>query len=197
MTKSDKKTTLTEKCIDVDKIKEGIFKYLKIKGMYEKGRNSIDETEFQRIYCDFYKINAIRPSKEWKAKYFALMKKYYDKKDTSFATILKEAPKSGKNCSSMPFSFASKLLHTINNDKHIWDSRVLKYYKLPLRPTGNIGDDVRIAKANEIYEEIYKKHLENMKSYIALFDKLFKDVPGVDKISKMKKIDFIIWGQKD
>lgn len=91
-------------------------------------------------------------------------------------------------------SFASKMLATLNPDKPIWDSRVLKF--LGLKPVGKSDSD-RQDSIIEIYGKIegwYKEYLKTAEARenIRIFDEM---LPGYSWLSDTKKIDYIIWGQ--
>ena len=89
-------------------------------------------------------------------------------------------------------SFASKLVHTLNNDMPIWDKFVLQNLdkKMPI-----LQGEKKLLKAIEIYDEIiawYKEALlhKEVQKKILEFDAVF---PQYSWFSNTKKIDFLLW----
>lgn len=97
------------------------------------------------------------------------------------------------------FSFATKLLHTVNNDSPIYDSKVRDYLKhnegvdfwLYYRPRENIMGQIRHdwVLLKSWYQEFLKT--PRAKGWVAWFDNQFPDAAW---ISPTKKVDFIIFG---
>lgn len=180
----------------------GIDKYMYLINAVKKPDIETDE-KFCKIYNNFYRLrygnkekNKSKSVEEWYKKYYSLLKEQ-TKKKRSFKTLLKEMYKAGNRIEA---SFVSKLMATVNVDLPIWDSYVLKYfdYKNEWEKTAKLSPKDRINIANQIYEKIKKQYeiileSDDGKAWIAKFDELLPDYK--DKISDVKKIDFMIWGQ--
>lgn len=147
------------------------------------------DKDFQRKFNHFYRI---RRNQTWREKYYQILEKNKTRKEeVTFENLF---------CNIYVFtdmteaSFASKMLATLNPDKPIWDSRVLRF--LGLKPTGK-NDSDKQDSIIEIYgkiEDWYEEYLKTAeaKENIRTFDEM---LPDYSWISNVKKIDYIIWGQ--
>lgn len=153
--------------------------------------------DFQDVYYEFY----------LKARW-AIMKNsqnsdaYFDVLGSigSNAEIMNviEALRSKLGSDQYEFSICSKLLHTVNPNSPIYDSKVRKYLskeekvKLCFHTNKNIDKKEKIEKDWQAICNWYKNFLgsERGKEWIAWFDENF---PSYSSISDYKKIDFIIF----
>ena len=166
----------------------GFEKYAQITKTFQNV-NVLESLEFQRRFNGFYRV---RRNKEWQKKYYTLMQQG-KKEELSFDRILRELYlQTGR----VEASFASKLLHTINNDMPIWDKFVLQ--NLGLKMPVCYGEK-KIENAILIYKEIiswYKNALSipeiNQKMFE--FDEIF---PDYKYFSKTKKLDFLLWQMRE
>lgn len=105
--------------------KESIDVYLFLKKEYKKG-NINNNLLFQFLFRSYYRLDNAGLSSKLKKRYFELLAK----KEQDLTKILLELYKihtlKGKN--SVQFSFATKLLHTIDNKKPISDTEVLRVF---------------------------------------------------------------------
>ncbi len=162
----------------------GFEKYVKIMKMFEKV-NVFESREFQKSFNGFYRV---RRGTEWQKIYYTLFEKSR-KINPTFESIITLLYKQTGNIEA---SFASKMLHTINNDMPIWDRFVLE--KLNKKLTGKTKEE-KLQNAIRIYEEIanwYKSYLQTQEAAdcIKEFDAL---LPEYQWFSKTKKIDFLLW----
>jgi len=124
---------------------------------------------------------------------------YYFKMMTDKEKILKkvldalyQVPKgNGNKC--VEFSFATKLIHTVDNNKPIYDSNVANV--LEKRVRGNTGGE-RIEFCLEIYEFLEKLHQillkeKTVKKLISVFRKQHK-INSIN-MSDVKILDFLLW----
>lgn len=172
-----------------DKTMKFANKYLKICELY-KNKQNIYRKEFQDIYKDFYGINLYRKNVSgWSKKYFDLMFLNYGVKGVSFSQLYVELYNKTK---IKEHSFASKMLHTINNNNPIWDSHVQNSLT-------KLGCD--FSKSNGLDADIYNYHIickwmkkylktEECKNNIKAFDLLLPELKGIHRI---KKIDFLLY----
>ena len=148
--------------------------------------------EFQHLFTWFYRV---RRSKEWLEGYYKVFQKLRDKKGLDIETILTELDKmvdgGGK---TLELSFASKMLATINTDMPIWDSLVKKNLGLPDAPSVNEPD--RIRKGAELYGMLCETMKDLVTSpFVDLEIRKFDEMlPEYRNISRMKKLDFLLWG---
>ncbi len=169
---------------------ESIAVYLFLKKEYEKG-NIGDNKIFQFMFKSFYGMNNAGLGDKLKARYFKLL----EREEDDLGTILSELHKieTSRKVKSVQFSFATKLLHTINDKLPIFDTEVSKAIHCGI--TGN-DKDKKIASAMRIYkvmqEELYPHLLDNkqIKRIITEFKNKFKNT---GEMSEAKILDFILW----
>ena len=163
--------------------------------LYIKLRNQIKEdyenysliqNETWHLYKQFYKL--YHRSEKWLEKYKNMLDKYMPKKIINFETIINELSEE-----RVEASFTSKLLHTVDNSKPIYDSNVR--YALTIGQVIGKKNDIRKNQAIIIYkkiEDFYKN-----KKYINIRNRLVIEFNfrTNDKfnITNEKKIDFILW----
>lgn len=150
------------------------------------------EDDWQKTYASFYGLNPIR-SDEFKQEYFEYLEKNEDKKPGFEEALNKICGISGKT----DLSFTTKLLHTINPDEPIWDSRIERVLEERLLKESN-SLSIRLAETKyqllkEFYEELFDSG-EGQK-YIDAFDEEFSNLSkeDLDSIPDIKKIDFVLW----
>ena len=100
---------------------ESIAVYMFLKNEYAKG-NIQENFVFQFVFRSFYRLDNAGLSVEMKNHFFKLLAE----KQTNLGVILSdlyEIPRK-KGDKSMQFSFATKLLHTIDNRKPIYDTEI-------------------------------------------------------------------------
>jgi len=149
------------------------------------------DLDFQRKYTYFYKI---RRNAEWRKKYYAFFEKSKYNSDINFEFILRSI---FELTGRIEASFASKLLATIKPEMPIWDSIVLS--KLHIKPSQNPDQQERLKETIAIYGSIcswYNRFqlTDENRDFISAFDAAF---PDFTHFSRVKKIDFLIWGSKD
>ena len=108
----------------IDQINQEIIDiYLFLKKQY--GQGSVDKNYlFQFVFRSFYRLDNAGLGDDLKNKYFELMQQG----EVDLKTILIELSKieNLRGRKTVQFSFATKLLHTINEDNPIYDSQVGK-----------------------------------------------------------------------
>lgn len=138
--------------------------------------------DYQRNFTYYYRV---RRNAEWRQNLFRFIEINKNSVNISFEDILGELKSyEGK----MEASFASKVLATINVDKPIWDSNVLKALGESI-DSKDINDyvkeyDVICAKVNDFIDS------DKGKEYIEWFDSVFKNCTD---FSKVKKVDYLLW----
>ncbi len=195
--------------IDVNKItarqkltiRNGINTY-----MFIMAHQSEDDDDFREVYYSYYltarsavfakkKTNKETKKKEdnpnWEA-YFSLLHKTSGKE--SLISIVKKLQKELVK-QSLEFSFATKLLHTKNNQVHIYDSKVRKYLKEVYGETFNTEKENSLDSIQKDWDTLvnwYDQFLksEEAKEWITWFDSTF---PEGKEISAVKKIDTLIF----
>ena len=169
---------------------ESIDVYLWLKNAHEKGNIKNDHI-FQFIFRSYYGLDRAGLSNAQKEKFFELLAK----KETNLSIILRNLSKlpNLQNQNAVQFSFATKLLHTIDNSKSIFDSQVSAV--IHRRVTGNSVEE-KIESAEKLYnylENLYIELIENEKVREVI--KGFKSRFGLGpkNMTDQKILDFIIW----
>jgi len=174
-------------------IEKGLFKYKEIMSLFKCSDNIDKDEVLQRRYKTFYKMNTARKDVQFYKIYFRVLKKVKDDNSIDILSVLQELKRiSNKN----EISFASKLLATVNPKLPIWDSRV--------RNRVNEMSDLKLKASYRSIEECvqaynslvswYREFMktDRAKEMIAEFDSHFPN----QKITSIKKVDFIFWQTK-
>lgn len=154
-----------------------------------KNTNVATDKIFQKKFNGFYRV---RRNVEWQKVYYAIMER--GKTQTlSFERVLYELYNATGRVEA---SFASKLIHTLNNDMPIWDKFVLQNLglKMPV-----CKGEKKIQKSIFLYQKIvnwYEQVLTTIEinQKITEFDGIF---PEYKWFSETKKIDFLLWQIRD
>lgn len=169
---------------------ESIVVYSFLKDEYTKG-NILSNFVFQFVFRSYYRLDNAGLSDEIKSRFFELL----SEKQIDLKTILSELHKipTLKGKKTIQFSFATKLLHTIDNNKPIFDSEIAKLIKS--KQDGS-DKETKICSCLKIYDflkELYAKLKEDykIKKVISKFRTKFK--VDDEKISDTKVLDFIMW----
>ena len=169
---------------------ESIAVYSFLKNEYAK-ENILNNLVFQFVFISYYKLDNAGLSDEIKRCFFELLAQ----KQTNLELILSklyEIP-TLKGVNTIQFSFATKLLHTIDNDKPLFDSNVEKSTNIKLRGSDK---DTKIRSRIEAYDSLEKlyaklKEDDKTKKLISKFRLKFK--VNDEKIFDTKVLDFIMW----
>ena len=169
---------------------ESVDVYLFLKDEYKKG-NVKNNIVFQFVFRSYYRLDNAGLSDKLKERYFDLLAG----KQTDLEYILSELYKletlKGKN--SIQFSFATKLLHTLDNNKPIFDAEVARVIH---RSVTGIGKEEKIDSCRSIYNDligIYYNLIndEGIKKIIFKFRKKFS--VSAERMTDIKVLDFIVW----
>jgi hypothetical protein len=178
------------------KIEKEVKTYVSIMGRLQSCDVSEDE-DFKKEYKDFYMGEKVDRNPQWDSIYFSFMEKHKTDNTLTFEQVLRHL-RDKTESHWIEKSFASKLLHTINRDKPIWDTHVMK--ALGVEEEIKIAmeveeEETKFERVLEIYDRLVRwydefKNSENAKMMVTAFDKSFRAYAG---ISETKKIDFILW----
>ena len=143
------------------------------------------DTDFQRTFNGFY---VVRRNESWRKSYYEYFESVKNGKPTfkNIITYLYEC------IGNIEPSFSSKMLATIIPEKPIWDRYVVQNLNMQL--TGTTKEE-KLKNAIMLYADIEKWYAdfletEKGKECIGEFDQVLPDYKG---ISKIKKIDSILW----
>lgn len=169
-------------------IEPGLRKYQAIMDSFHKVDVSKDQ-EFQRLFNGFYRIRQ-RP-KVFYESYYSYMESCKNK-SVSFRDILYFFY---LEMDRMEASFSSKLLATINPSMPVWDEFVLKNLNLKKpRPYSKTRFEDTVNLYGRIVEWYEGKTISSEgEQLIQLFDETYPN----ENITDVKKIDFILWKNRD
>lgn len=172
-------------------IEREISSYILIKNSYVTKR--FDE-EFKRTYKWFYKLDSAGLGDAIKKRNFQLIEASANDISIILSDIYDIPTVSGYH--SIQLSFASKIMHTVDNSKPIYDKNVanILHLKKPLPST--YSKEERIKSAVEVFDELESKfnqilNSETGKKIIREFYKI--DIKDIDKVPETKALDFAFW----
>ena len=176
---------------NIDQESVDVYNFLKT----EFKKSNVNENYlFQFVFRSFYRIDNAGLTPEFKKDYFKILEEYRNEKQFDFEKVLRRLysfpNRKGQN--SLQFSFVTKMFNTINDSKSIYDSEVARMFSLsrPYQSEFEIKLDKYLDQLDKIqigYEQINEQNL--LPKTTGLFDQVFKD----NKLSEMKKLDFIFW----
>src|SRR3989344_6266345 len=147
------------------------------------------EIWFQRLFNSLYKLRLRRrPRDEYRAFYdlFQKLRKTNNKKKHSLKDILQKVHHA---TNKWHYSFSTKILHTLDDTKPIYDSRIGKLFDMT----------APIVRNCYILEEHYGTYIQVIKKLLKENDvnkilaKLGGELADFKKISSVKKLDFVLW----
>lgn len=181
----------TEIIENIDQESVDVYNFLRTE--FEKS-NVNENYLFQFVFRSFYRIDNAGLTLEFKKEYFKILEQNRSEKQFDFEKVLRRLfsfpNRKGQN--TLQFSFATKLFNTIDDKMPIYDSEVAKMFSLsrPYRTEFEIKLDKYLDQLNIIqkgYEQITDQDL--LPKTIDLFDRKFEK----NKLSEIKKLDFIFW----
>lgn len=169
---------------------ESIAVYSFIQSEYSQGK-ILENYVFQFVFRRFYGLDNAGLSEKMKSHFFELLAEKQTSLETILSNLYEIQRKKGDN--SMQFSFATKLLHTIDNNKPIFDKEIESLtYSKPKRADKN----TQIQSYIQLYNDLERLNSELLKTEIITnvilkFRLKFRDYN--DQISDVKALDFIMW----
>ena len=181
----------TEIIENIDQESVDVYNFLK----NEFRKSNVNENYlFQFVFRSFYRIDNAGLTPEFKKEYFKILEQNRNEKQLNFEKVLRRLysfpNRKGQN--TLQFSFATKMFNTIDEIMPIYDSEVAKMFSMsrPYQSEFDIKLDKYLDQLDKIqnnYERVINQNL--LPKTIGLFDQVFKD----NKLSEMKKLDFIFW----
>lgn len=144
---------------------------------------------FQFVYRSYYRIDNAGLANEWKVRYFELL----GQGESDLKLILEGLYRipTLRKVQSLQFSFATKLLHTLDCRQPIYDSKVAKLLDLPLKKGKDFA--ANISTCLTVYENLLalQKQLlsdQGIKRQITAMKNCYHS-----QISDEKALDFLLW----
>jgi hypothetical protein len=153
----------------------------------------VGTSDYQRIYRKHWTMNQSQLSPDFYTTYFSVLDGAVKTAPTLEKVIqtLYSASVRRNGQKSIQFSFATKLLHMVDQHLPIYDSQVAEFYFFQV-PTGE--SEERLAKLTRFYEFLKAEYARVLKD--GLLDKSIQEVrhsfPN-SKLTDEKIIDSLIW----
>jgi hypothetical protein len=174
---------------------EHVQPYVDICELFSEGKSSSKDFRFK--YRKFFQLNAARLSEEFCSRYFALLEQNRSNEEVdpfNIVETLYEIPSNSKGTNAVHFSFATKLVHTIDRNRPIYDSMVAAFYFFPeIKPTW--GKDKKISEYKQVYSFLGKEYARVLEQRL-LADSIqaFRQKFALGQsYSDIKVIDTLIW----
>lgn len=167
----------------------GLEESIRVYEWLEAHKEAPENPVFQFVFRSYYRIDNAGLTSGWKVRYF----EFLSQKERFLKPILEglyHIPTT-RNANSLQFSFATKLLHTLDPSQPIYDSKVADLLGLSFKKKKDFA--ANIATCIAVYEELRKSHQElltddGVKSRVAALKACYKT-----KISEEKALDFLLW----
>ncbi|SFC95158.1 hypothetical protein SAMN04487907_1233 [Zunongwangia mangrovi] len=148
---------------------------------------------FQFVYRSYYRIDNAGLTQEFKKEYFNLLEEFKVKKELEIIEIIDRLYKyrNLKDQKSIQFSFATKLVNTIDKKTPIYDSKVCRVFNFKNPPQKSFDKKVnkyleQLSIISATYHDILDSGL--LSKVIFMFDCKFEN-----NLSPVNKLDFIFW----
>lgn len=171
---------------------EDIAVYIFIKNEYDKG-DILNNFVFQYVFKSWYRIDKAGWSNEMKNCFFKLLSEKQIDLKIILSKIYEIPTLRGRN--TIQFVFATKLLHTIDNEYPIFDSMVSEVTEKKVNGNNKNEKINSCIEIQNYLKELYNEKLKTdgeVKKVISEFRSKFEKVDS-EKISDIKILDFIIW----
>jgi hypothetical protein len=170
--------------------------YLKMSEMFNAGAVSNND-EYKTIYRKYWQLNAARLSDNYCNHYFQVMEDYRHKDHIDIEDVVKalyEVPSNSKGRKTIQFSFATKLLHTIDNTRPVYDSLVGDFYFFPqIKPSWKYNK--KLAAHSRAYDFLVREHKRILdEGLLSESIRKFRERFGLPRTyTDQKIIDTLLW----
>ncbi len=159
------------------------------------------DLNFQKEYCRYWRLHGAGLDKEFLSVYFELMEKTKDTVNSDIAEItrkLYEIPTNIKGKKTLQFSFSSKLLHSLDPHKPIYDKMVAGFYNFPVPNHAKSYED-RLQSFLSFYNSLFAEYMNVLnKGLLSQAMEGFKrrfSIPATYTDEKI--VDTLIWRAMD
>jgi hypothetical protein len=166
------------------RVAEGLRKYCALQATLATTDVAHDRG-YQTAFNAFYRV---RRGAAWRSAFFALLQQEKSRRQP-FAKVLRALHAATGRVEA---SFASKLAATVDPDKPVIDSFVLKNVGLRLPPPGAI--DVRLKKVEELHERLGSEYAEFLDAETGryLVERFEASYPA-RPVTRVKMLDLVLW----
>jgi hypothetical protein len=184
------------KILDTVDRRKDIDPYLSMTGMFRAGSVS-DNDEYQAMYRKYWQLNAARLSDSFCKHYFQVMERCRHSNNLNIKEVVEalySVPSNSKGRKTIQFSFATKLLHTIDNTLPVYDSLVGDFYFFPqIKPSWSYSQ--KLVAHLRAYDFLIREHRRVLDTrLLAESIRMFRDrfgLPGA--YTDQKIIDTVLW----
>lgn len=109
---------------------DDLSKYLRLRALLLSKEVEVgSDTEFQRSYRNYWRMNVARLGERFYARYFQVLAQCRESGDVDIESIVRMISKTeGAESQSLQFSFATKLAHMVDPRLPVYDSFVAAFY---------------------------------------------------------------------
>jgi hypothetical protein len=156
-----------------------------------------NDDRFQQRYKQYWIMNRARLSERYFQRYFSILEENKDNQNieiSNVARLLYQVPTHENSKKSLQFSFATKLVHSINTKSPIFDKMVKQFYFLP-ESQRNWSFDEKLSNMLSNYQFLSQEYQRVLNQGI-LSESInsFRERFDVDEqYTDIKIIDSLIW----
>jgi hypothetical protein len=166
------------------RISSGLRKYCWLQSAF-KETDVAQNREFQTRFNGFYRV---RRNADWQREFYNILQNEKSQ-PSAFAAVLRAIQRATGRIEA---SFASKLVATIDPDKPVIDSIVLKNLGFRLPTYGDVF--ARTTRIVELYDRLTRVFLDYLRTEIGLYlTKRFDESYPNLELTGVKKPDLVLW----
>lgn len=174
------------------KATNSLEKYLWLQSIFSKVDVAANRT-FQKRFTSFYRLGRHTPS--WYQAFYNSFEYFkFNQEALTFPIVLQHLFQS---TGRLEASFCSKLIATLDTTRPVLDGVLLGHLGLKLPRHGKVG---RFDLIVDVYNQLVDRmqlvlEQEDARSALRMFDAALPEYAPV--VSRMKKLDFILWQMRD
>jgi hypothetical protein len=159
--------------------------------------NVADDNDFQRKYRTYWRMNVARLGDDFYRRYFGLLEESKTVGSPDVALVIQQLSvrSSSTERQSIQFSFASKLVHTLDPRAPVYDSLVAAFYFFVPTSSGE-GPDRKLGRLLEFYGFLRSEYERVIT--LGLLDTAIRRFRGRVRLQESlcdeRVVDFLIWG---
>jgi hypothetical protein len=173
-----------------------VSRYLEIQSLLTEVDVSAD-TQFQRIYRAYWQMNVARLNDVFYERYFGLLESLKGAKITDVDRVVRQivTPSNSTGRESLQFSFATKLVHTLDQRAPVYDRFVAAFYFFAA-PSSGEAVDRRLGKLLAFYGFLRSEYARVIRDgLLEAAVRRFRDRFLVDEAFPDERIvDLLLWG---
>lgn len=178
----------------LENLNESIAVYNFLQTRFQQKEDVSKDLLFQFVFRSFYRLDNAGLGAQFKTRYFELMEELRDSPSFKLALILRPLYdiKTLKGKNTFQFSFATKMLSTIDPQRPVYDREVARMFGYTQLPGGEFADKLKIyLDRYQNIEDSYRQILSDklLPATLSAFEEVFPQ----HNLSDVKRLDFIFW----